>query len=101
MDFVQSPRFVRLAAGFGTGVGLLVLLGWLLDIPTVKSVLPGFATMKANTALSLLLAGLSLWWLSSSGGNARQRRLGWGAATGTTLIGFVTVAEYLFGSDLG
>jgi hypothetical protein len=101
MDISQSPRFVRLAAGFGAGVGLVVLMGWLLDISTVKSVLPGFATMKANTALALLLAGLSLWWLGSPAVDARQRRLGRVAAVATILIGFVTVTEYLFGSDLG
>jgi PAS domain S-box-containing protein len=101
MGIIQPPRFVRLAAVFGIGVGLLVLLGWLLNIPTVKSVLPGFATMKANTALALLLAGLSLWWLGASQVNARQRRLGQIAAIATALIGLVTVAEYLFGTDLG
>jgi hypothetical protein len=44
-------------------VGSLVLVGWTLDIATLKSVAPGFVTMKANTALAFLLAGVSLWLL--------------------------------------
>ena len=41
-------------------VGVLVMTGWLAGIPFLKSVLPGFITMKFNTAVCLTLSGLVL-----------------------------------------
>lgn len=50
-----------LAAGVTTAViGVLVLLGWTLDIPILKSLLPGYETMKPVTAICFVLCGLSL-----------------------------------------
>ena len=41
-------------------VGILVLAGWIWDIPTLKQVLPGLVTMKANTSILFVLLGVSL-----------------------------------------
>lgn len=40
-------------------VGCLVLVGWILDIATLKSVLPTLVTMEANTAVVFILAGVA------------------------------------------
>ena len=50
---------VTLAGVVGLVVGSVVLLGWLLDVARLKGLLPGFALMQPNTALSLGSAGLS------------------------------------------
>jgi methyl-accepting chemotaxis protein len=42
-------------------IGFAVIVGWMLNIPLLKSVLPGLVTMKANTALGFILGGTSLW----------------------------------------
>ena len=45
-------------------VGLLVLVGgWGFDLEAIKAVVPGLATMKANTALAFALGGAALWAL--------------------------------------
>src|SRR5271169_5943156 len=42
------------------GLGISVLAGWMLDFGPVLSVFPGQITMKANTAVGFLCAGLAL-----------------------------------------
>jgi hypothetical protein len=53
-----------LVVATGTGAvavgGLVIIGGWQADVELIKSVLPGLATMKANTALGLLLLGAAL-----------------------------------------
>jgi PAS domain S-box-containing protein len=76
--------------------GLLVLGGWFLDLPTLKSVLPGLATMKANTAVGFVLIGAGVVLLHRA---ARWPTYGCGLAA--ALLGTLHVAEYLLGKDLG
>jgi two-component system, sensor histidine kinase len=82
-------------------LGIAVLIGWAQDIGVLKSVLPGWVAMKANTALGLLLAGGSL----VAAGQVRKTP-GWRAlhlflAAMATLLGLLTLGEYLFAADFG
>ena len=82
-------------------VGVLVLVGWVSDIPFLKSVLPGLTTMKANTALAFILAGVSLWVLNQKQTPQHTRRLGQACAAFVALIGVLTLSEYVLDLDLG
>lgn len=54
----------RFAGGVAVVVGGLVLVGWALEIATLKSVLPGWVSMKPNAAVGFLLIGLALLLLT-------------------------------------
>ena len=82
-------------------VGFLVLVAWMFDIAALKSVAPGLATMKANTALAFLLTGVSLWLLGTGKADRGRRLVAQVAAFIVALISLLTISEYLFSWNLG
>ncbi len=93
--------FVKVASVFSLGVGLMVLLGWLFDIATFKSVIPGLVNMKANTALTFVFSGISLWFLRSEYLTSQRRIIAQFCAGVVLFIGSVTLIEYLFTWNIG
>ncbi len=96
--------FSRFAAALSVAVCLLVLLGWVVDIPALKSLLPGFATMKANTAVAFGLSAASLWLLTMERHEPSQdiaRTMARLAAAAVVLLSAVTLSEYFFGWQSG
>jgi hypothetical protein len=58
---VRSSKFAaRLSGALAMCVGGIVLVGWALDIAALKSVLPGWVSMKPNTAVAFILVGIAL-----------------------------------------
>jgi signal transduction histidine kinase len=91
------PRTFSVYCGFALiGIGTLVLLGWALEIDRLKSILPGFISMKANTALGFTLAGAALVLLSRPRYGRIVAMLGGVVA----LIGTLNLVQYVFGVDL-
>lgn len=82
-------------------IGCVVLLGWLLDVTAFKSIVPSFPSMKPNAAIATILSGVSLWLLRHGPQDPRRRWLAHACALGVVLIGSLTLAEYLFGWELG
>lgn len=88
-------RLARICAGLTLALGCVVILGWQLDVEVLKSVLPGYISMKVNTALGLILlstASLVMPW---------RRQVGVGLAFAASVIGALTLVEYLSGVNLG
>src|SRR5271154_1971893 len=55
----------------------LVLYGWAFQVEILKSIVPGFVTMKVNTAAGLAFSAMSLWLLlpgESRGARGRAAR---------------------------
>lgn len=82
-------------------VGFLVLIGWMIRIPVLKSVLPDLPAMNPTTALTFILAGASLWQLNLGKKSQRMRLLSQACASAVTLIGLAKLIEYLFNLNLG
>jgi signal transduction histidine kinase/CheY-like chemotaxis protein len=88
-------------------IGCLVLIGWSGESAALRSVVPGLVTrlhqgdMKANTAVAIILAGLSLWLSVPGWENGAARTLARGCAGAAALIGLLTLCEYLFRWDPG
>jgi hypothetical protein len=83
-----------------------VLVGWVLGVRGLTSVMPDYPTMKPNTALCLILAGVALWLLrfrTSEGVevNPKHRRCGQICALLVAFLGLLTLGEHLFKLDLG
>lgn len=102
-----NDRFVTRARTFSRAAGLLVMLvgalalaGWLCDSAILRGVYAGI-TIKANTALALLLSGASLLVLVIGSGPGWLRRVGQICAVLVAAIGVATLSEHLFGWDLG
>ncbi len=82
-------------------MGLLVVIGWLFDVPTFRSVRPGLMSMAFNTAVAFMLAGGAL----ALGGLDPQQR--WravvlkGCACLILALGVLSLCEHGFGWNLG
>src|SRR5258708_34387475 len=95
-SFLDLRAFSLICGGAVALAGAGVLLGWALDASTLRSIRPGLATMKANTALCFMLAGASLLSLNLREGKASVRNLGAPCASLVLAIAFVTLTEDLF-----
>ena len=102
---VASALLPALSGVLAVLVGGVVLTGWALDLAALKSVLPGWVSMKPNTAVAFILTGLALLLSRREWSEGRSERT---AAFGSRLvallaglIGLLTLAEYTFGWNPG
>ncbi len=100
----HAPSFQvipRATSGLAILVSCLVLLGWTFNLPTLRSILPGQPQMVPNTAVTFILASVSLWLFWREKRNQGFSFVAWICALAVILIGLLTIGEYLIGSDLG
>jgi diguanylate cyclase (GGDEF)-like protein len=81
-------------------VGCLVLCGWILHIKRLQSAFLGSMSIEVNTALGLILLGMSLWLLLPDPPRRAYRYGGLFFAALAAFIGAMTLIEYIFGRDL-
>jgi PAS domain S-box-containing protein len=96
-----TRAFVTFAIYATILVALVVLVGWLLNISLLKSVFPGLATMKANTALCFAISGISLLLLRQEHPDPHRKKIASLCAFIVLVIGMLTLLEYLFHWNLG
>src|SRR6185503_8325443 len=90
--FVLIPKEV---SGLVIFVSILVLLGWTFNVLILRSILPGQPQMVPLTAITFILASVSLATL-------KNKFLVSGAgALAVVLIALLIISEYVGGLDLG
>ncbi len=100
---LKKVSFVRLCISLSMLVCLLVLTGWVIENDTLKTVLPGYISMKANTAIGLFFLALALHFYQDSEEYLNSKWIRTSArffASLTFLIGALTLAEYLLDVNL-
>jgi hypothetical protein len=100
--FSQKQKiFAQTAGGCVFVLGMAVIFGWILNIPTLKCVFPDLVTMKTNTAMGMLLCGGSLALLSRAKVSKPIRLSTAIIAVVVITLGTLTLGEYLFGWEFG
>jgi two-component system, sensor histidine kinase and response regulator len=104
--FRRFGLFSSFAGPIAMVVGVLVLAGWLLGVRALTSVMPQYTTMKPNTAFCFIVAGLSLWllrprWNPAGESSPIEARWGQICALFVTLVGLLTLGEYLLNLNFG
>ncbi|WP_257459186.1 sensor histidine kinase [Archangium lipolyticum] len=90
-------RLAPVMASVGVVVGTIVLVGgWCFGVESLTVLVPGLPPMVALSAAGLILTGLALWLLSPVTPDPRRRGAGRVCATLTSLLGALTLAEYIF-----
>jgi len=104
--FFRLKVFRRSVSVFSVFVGCTVLVGWFLSVTVLEVLVPGLASMKANTAACLALAGVALWLMgrvteTAGSRGTRARMAGTGVAFIIFSVGLGTLAEYLLRRNFG
>lgn len=98
--YTPYSRLVRHTGSVIVAVAAAVLFSWIFDIDAGKTILPGFQSMKFNTALCFMLVGLLLLSQDPSGVLANLSKV-----TTLTLplllISGLTLVQYSTGWNLG
>ena len=91
---LQAQLISRFCSGFVFCIGILVLSGWAFNIQVLKSILPFWVAMKANTAIAFALSGLSLILPLNNKYLVLQNFIKRFSAVCIFLIGVLTLFEY-------
>jgi signal transduction histidine kinase/CheY-like chemotaxis protein len=98
---VSQKTFIEACCAITAAIAFMVIIGWQLDIALLKTILPGYITMKPNTAILFACLAVSIWSL------ARQPRSRWTFTLAATVSGLaivlasLTLVEYLMHTNLG
>jgi diguanylate cyclase (GGDEF)-like protein len=98
---IALDRLVRIGAICVAAIGASVVIGELFDIPTFSASLPSLSSMKVNTACAFLSAAAALWILHTCKPESMWFRVARGLGILVLAFGALSLAEDLFGIELG
>ena len=82
-------------------IGAAALLGWIFDNEFLKRIHPSLVTMKANTAVCLMLVALSVLLVEYGPGSVIKRRISMVLAAIVAVVAVTTLSEHIFGWNTG
>ena len=88
-------------AAVALGIGGAALLGWILDNPYLKRIHPSLVTMKANTAICLMLVAVCVFLINDRSSSPIKRGICRAFAGIVGLVGLITLSEHVFGWNTG
>ncbi len=101
----ERIRFLERCSGWlglvAGGIGLVVTLGWALDIRVLKALSGSHKAMAPNSGVCFVLVGLSLWLSQRRYAGGWLGRLAAAPAAVAAAVGGLTLVEFLFGFDFG
>lgn len=100
MTILQKNRTITVISCITIATGIVVILGWLLNIPVLQQVVPGFVNMVFNTALCFVLFGSALLSTRYSRSESQNIAFLFFSSAGT-LIGLITLLQLLFHFNTG
>ncbi|GMR19795.1 MAG: hypothetical protein BMS9Abin36_0390 [Gammaproteobacteria bacterium] len=93
----NSTKRIMLICGLaGITLGLVVMLGWIINSPALIQVLPTLTPMQFNTALGFVFSGIGLLALS-----LEHVRLRFYAGIALAILSSLTLFQYMTGANLG
>lgn len=89
--------FIVIIIGIVFIVSLMVIIGWIFDIPILKSIFPGFITMKFSTAIAFIISGIILLGIFKIFGNTllNNRVTLFFSLTLLIFIGYILISSLL------
>jgi diguanylate cyclase (GGDEF)-like protein len=101
-EFVSTLRNIAaLTSVLATLISVTVLIGWSLDIESLKRLVPGLTTMNPTTAIGFVCSGCALGLLATQSHFPLARRLAIALGGITAALGAVRVCAIVGIGDLG
>ncbi len=107
LDQYPHPQLVRwkslpvVLALLAFAIGAAALFGWILNNDFLKRIHPSLVTIKANTAVCLMLTALAVLLVRDRSASTARRRASQLCAVVVASVGLITFSEHLLGWDAG
>ena len=82
-------------------IGGAAFFGWVFNNEFLKRIHPELVTMKANTAVCLMLVTISILLIKDPSTSTAKRRISQVCAAIVALVGLLTLSQHIFGWNLG
>ncbi len=97
---LTARRGSLVASGITAAIGVIVLVGWAVELSALRRFVPGFVSMNPVTACCLIAAGVALAILRNGDGTKRRKALGRLIAAAVAGVGATKLLGIAIGAGL-